>query len=160
MVNWPPWVFYGIHAITPFNGHFKALGHILPSLAFLANSHFTNPQAFIFDFGPGGHFVFYGPPGPLAIILEFKATPFIIGVLAHLGPLRLLRPVGGDSWSTVRGPRPKGAKGASHPGPKPQLGPSEPSLATTSLDPKVTKNLMDTILAINHVGPNFGHGPP
>ncbi|MBW0538976.1 hypothetical protein O181_078691 [Austropuccinia psidii MF-1] len=24
----------------------------------------------------------------------------------------------------------------------------------------MTKNLMDTILAINPVGPNFGHGPP
>ncbi|MBW0520117.1 hypothetical protein O181_059832 [Austropuccinia psidii MF-1] len=51
-------------------------------------------------------------------------------------------------------------KGASQVGPKPQLGPPEPFLATTSLDPKVTKNLMDTILAINPVGPNFGHGPP
>ncbi|MBW0555824.1 hypothetical protein O181_095539 [Austropuccinia psidii MF-1] len=51
-------------------------------------------------------------------------------------------------------------KGASHLGPKPQLGPPEPFLATTSLDPKVTKNLMDTILAINPIGPNFGHGPP
>ncbi|MBW0544583.1 hypothetical protein O181_084298 [Austropuccinia psidii MF-1] len=52
MANWPPWVFYGIHTITPSNGH------ILPSLAFLANSHFTNPKAFIFGFGTGGHFVF------------------------------------------------------------------------------------------------------
>ncbi|MBW0593476.1 hypothetical protein O181_133191 [Austropuccinia psidii MF-1] len=51
-------------------------------------------------------------------------------------------------------------KGASQVGPKPQLGPPQPFLATTSLDPKVTKNLMDTILAINPVGPNFGHGPP
>ncbi|MBW0570140.1 hypothetical protein O181_109855 [Austropuccinia psidii MF-1] len=24
----------------------------------------------------------------------------------------------------------------------------------------MTKNLMDTILAINPIGPNFGHGPP
>ncbi|MBW0544582.1 hypothetical protein O181_084297, partial [Austropuccinia psidii MF-1] len=56
--------------------------------------------------------------------------------------------------------RPKGAKGAIHLVPKPQLGPPEPFLATTSLDPKVTKNLMDTILAINPVGPNFDHGPP
>ncbi|MBW0590436.1 hypothetical protein O181_130151 [Austropuccinia psidii MF-1] len=54
MANWPPWVFYGIHAITPSNGHFMASGHILPSLAFLVSSHFTNPQAFTFDFGPGG----------------------------------------------------------------------------------------------------------
>ncbi|MBW0569028.1 hypothetical protein O181_108743 [Austropuccinia psidii MF-1] len=52
-------------------------------------------------------------------------------------------------------PRPQGQVG-----PKPQLGPPEPFLATTSLDPKVTKNVMDTILAINPIGPNFGHGPP
>ncbi|MBW0497342.1 hypothetical protein O181_037057 [Austropuccinia psidii MF-1] len=51
-------------------------------------------------------------------------------------------------------------KGASQVGPKPQLGPPEPFFATSSLDPKVTRNLMDTILAINPVGPNFGHGPP
>ncbi|MBW0469812.1 hypothetical protein O181_009527 [Austropuccinia psidii MF-1] len=51
-------------------------------------------------------------------------------------------------------------KGASQVGPKPQLDPPEPFLATTPLDPKMTKNLMDTILAINPVGPNFGHGPP
>ncbi|MBW0561291.1 hypothetical protein O181_101006 [Austropuccinia psidii MF-1] len=50
-------------------------------------------------------------------------------------------------------------KGANHLGPKPQLGPPEPFLATTSLDPEVTKDLMDIILAINPVGPNFGHGP-
>ncbi|MBW0551181.1 hypothetical protein O181_090896 [Austropuccinia psidii MF-1] len=51
-------------------------------------------------------------------------------------------------------------KGASQVGPKPQLGPPEPFLAITSLDPKMTKNLMDTFLAINPIGPNFGHGPP
>ncbi|MBW0564476.1 hypothetical protein O181_104191 [Austropuccinia psidii MF-1] len=54
MANWPPWVFYGLHAIPPSNGHFMASGHILPSLAILASSHFTNPQPFMFDFGPGG----------------------------------------------------------------------------------------------------------
>ncbi|MBW0502741.1 hypothetical protein O181_042456 [Austropuccinia psidii MF-1] len=51
-------------------------------------------------------------------------------------------------------------KGASHLGPKPQLGPPAPFLATIPLDPKMTKNLMETILAINPIGPNFGHGPP
>ncbi|MBW0566604.1 hypothetical protein O181_106319, partial [Austropuccinia psidii MF-1] len=74
--------------------------------------------------------------------------------LGHLGP----RSVGqlGPFWPNPM--RPKGAKGASHLGPKPQLGPPEPFLAITSLDPKMTKNLMDTFLAINPVGPNFGHG--
>ncbi|MBW0592643.1 hypothetical protein O181_132358 [Austropuccinia psidii MF-1] len=82
----------------------------------------------------------------------------------HLGPLRPVghvpRSVGylGPFWPNPM--RPKGAKGASHLGPKPQLGPPEPFLATTSLDPKMTKTLMDTLLAINPVGPNFGHGPP
>ncbi|MBW0543590.1 hypothetical protein O181_083305 [Austropuccinia psidii MF-1] len=37
---------------------FMASGDILPSLASLANFHLTNPQAIIFDFGPGGPFVF------------------------------------------------------------------------------------------------------
>ncbi|MBW0571744.1 hypothetical protein O181_111459 [Austropuccinia psidii MF-1] len=59
--------------------------------------------------------------------------------------------------------RPKGAR---HLGPKarwvpkPQLGPPEPFLDITSLDPKMTKDLMDTCLAINPIGPNFGHGTP
>ncbi|MBW0577142.1 hypothetical protein O181_116857 [Austropuccinia psidii MF-1] len=61
--NWPSHIFYGqlaplgvygIHAITPSNGHFIPSGHILPPLALLANSYFTNPQAFIFHFGPVG----------------------------------------------------------------------------------------------------------
>ncbi|MBW0585023.1 hypothetical protein O181_124738 [Austropuccinia psidii MF-1] len=56
--------------------------------------------------------------------------------------------------------RPKGAKGGIHLGPKPQLGPPGSFLASIPLDPKMTKNLMDTILAINPIGPNFGHGPP
>ncbi|MBW0583113.1 hypothetical protein O181_122828 [Austropuccinia psidii MF-1] len=68
--------------------------------------------------------------------------------VGHLGPF----------WPNPM--RSKGAKGARQLGPKPQLGPPEQFLATTSLDPKMTKNLMDTILAINPVGPNFGHGPP
>ncbi|MBW0586313.1 hypothetical protein O181_126028 [Austropuccinia psidii MF-1] len=33
-------------------------------------------------------------------------------------------------------------------------------LVIIPLDSKVAKNPMDTILAINPVGPNFGHGPP
>ncbi|MBW0545510.1 hypothetical protein O181_085225, partial [Austropuccinia psidii MF-1] len=45
---------------------FMASGHILPSLTFLANFHFTNPQAFIFDFGPGGP-----PTAPMARGLWF-----------------------------------------------------------------------------------------
>ncbi|MBW0580715.1 hypothetical protein O181_120430 [Austropuccinia psidii MF-1] len=77
--------------------------------------------------------------------------------LGHLGPLRLLRPMGHEPRSVGHlgpfWPNPMRPKGASH------LGPPEPILATTSLDPKVTKNLMDIILAINPVGPNFGHGP-
>ncbi|MBW0571941.1 hypothetical protein O181_111656 [Austropuccinia psidii MF-1] len=65
---------------------------------------------------------------------------------------RKLRSVGhlGPFW-----PNPMRAKGASQLGPKPQLGPPETFLATTPLDPKMTKNLMDTILAINPVGPDL-----
>ncbi|MBW0580092.1 hypothetical protein O181_119807 [Austropuccinia psidii MF-1] len=47
----PLWVSNGSYATAHPNGH------ILPSLALLANSHLTNPQAFIIDFGPGGSFL-------------------------------------------------------------------------------------------------------
>ncbi|MBW0591783.1 hypothetical protein O181_131498 [Austropuccinia psidii MF-1] len=49
--------------------------------------------------------------------------------------------------------RPKGAKGGSQVGPKPQLDPPEPKLVTNPLDPKLAKDLLDTNLAINPVGP-------
>ncbi|MBW0592971.1 hypothetical protein O181_132686 [Austropuccinia psidii MF-1] len=143
MANWPPWVLYGIHAITPSNGH------NLPSLAFLANSHFTNPQAFIFDFGPGGSFCLLRASRPPSHHPWIQGHPFHSWCFGHLGPLRLLRPVGHGPRSAVRTV-----------GPKPQLGPPEPFLATTSLDPKMSKNLMDTILAINPIGLNFRYGPP
>ncbi|MBW0582078.1 hypothetical protein O181_121793 [Austropuccinia psidii MF-1] len=39
------------------------------------------------------------------------------------------------------------------------MGPPEPHFVTNSLDPKLAKNPMDKILAINPVGPFFGHGP-
>ncbi|MBW0546850.1 hypothetical protein O181_086565 [Austropuccinia psidii MF-1] len=61
---------------SPFQWPFTASGHILPSLAFLANFHLTNPQAFTLDFGPGGS------PGPLSITLDFGPPPFIRGVEA------------------------------------------------------------------------------
>ncbi|MBW0478924.1 hypothetical protein O181_018639 [Austropuccinia psidii MF-1] len=50
-------------------------------------------------------------------------------------------------------------KGGSQVGPKPQLDPPEPKLATNPLDPKLAKDLLDTNLAINPIGPIFGHGP-
>ncbi|MBW0511935.1 hypothetical protein O181_051650, partial [Austropuccinia psidii MF-1] len=55
---------------------------------------------------------------------------------------------------------PKGAEGGSQVGPKPQLDPPEPKLVTNPLDPKLAKDFLDTNLAINPVGPIFGHGPP
>ncbi|MBW0585481.1 hypothetical protein O181_125196 [Austropuccinia psidii MF-1] len=89
--------------------------------------------------------------------------------LGHLGPLWLLRPVGrglrsvgqlGPFW-----PNPMRPKGASiwpqgQVGPKPQLGPPEPILATKPLDPNLAKNPLDTKMAIEPVGPICGHGPP
>ncbi|MBW0514249.1 hypothetical protein O181_053964, partial [Austropuccinia psidii MF-1] len=74
-------------------------------------------------------------------------------------------------WAVIHGPRSIGhsgpfwpnsmrPKGASQVGPKQQLGPPQLISATISLDTKVTKNLMDTILGINPIGPIFGHGPP
>ncbi|MBW0557950.1 hypothetical protein O181_097665 [Austropuccinia psidii MF-1] len=44
--------------------------------------------------------------------------------------------------------------------PKPQLNPPERKLVTNPLDPKLAKDLLDTNLAINPVGPIFDHGPP
>ncbi|MBW0540265.1 hypothetical protein O181_079980 [Austropuccinia psidii MF-1] len=46
--NWPHHIFYG--QLVP-SGALWPFGHILPSLASLANFHITNPQALIFDFG-------------------------------------------------------------------------------------------------------------
>ncbi|MBW0537000.1 hypothetical protein O181_076715, partial [Austropuccinia psidii MF-1] len=69
-----------------------------------------------------------------------------------------------DSRSTVR--RPKGAKGGSHLAPKARWVPNHnwthriQKLVTNPLDPKLAKDLLDTNLAINLVGPIFGHGPP
>ncbi|MBW0576447.1 hypothetical protein O181_116162 [Austropuccinia psidii MF-1] len=71
--NWPHHIFYG--QLDPFGllwpfGHttfpwrFMASGHILPSLAFLANSHIPNPQASIFFLGLGVSFVLLGGSGP------------------------------------------------------------------------------------------------
>ncbi|MBW0461662.1 hypothetical protein O181_001377 [Austropuccinia psidii MF-1] len=50
-------------------------------------------------------------------------------------------------------------KGGSQVGPKPQLGPPEPGLATNPLDPNLAKNPWDIKMAIEPVGPIFGHGP-
>ncbi|MBW0582705.1 hypothetical protein O181_122420 [Austropuccinia psidii MF-1] len=137
---------------------FMASGHILPSLAFLANPHFTNPQAFSFDFGPGGSFCLLGASWPPSHHPWIQDNPFHnwgFGLNGLFVPFRPpTAPTARGLWAAVW------AKGASHLGPKPQLGPPEPILATISLDPKMTKNLMDTIFAINPVGPNFGHVPP
>ncbi|MBW0565313.1 hypothetical protein O181_105028 [Austropuccinia psidii MF-1] len=84
--------------------------------------------------------------------------------MASLGPLQLLWSIGqlGPFWPNPM--RQKGAKGGKPPspqsqvGPKPQLGPPKPFFVTNSLDPKLAKNPMDTILAINPIGPLFGHG--
>ncbi|MBW0589850.1 hypothetical protein O181_129565 [Austropuccinia psidii MF-1] len=148
-----------------------ASGHILSSLAFLANSHFSNPWAcgvilssrglqapshhpwiqghpfHYWGFGLNGLFGPFRPPTASTVRMVRKLRSISHGPqsVGHLGPF----------W-----PNPMRPKGASQVGPKPQLGPPEPFFTTTSLDPKVTKNLMDTIVAINPVGPNFGHGPP
>ncbi|MBW0565109.1 hypothetical protein O181_104824 [Austropuccinia psidii MF-1] len=112
-----------------------ASGHILPSLASLANRHITNPQAFIFDFGPGGS-------GPPSHHLWFWDTPFHWGGLGLNGLIGPFRP---PTASAAHGP-PQGRVG-----PKPQLGPPEPILAT---------NPLDTKMAIEPIGPIFGHGLP
>ncbi|MBW0569108.1 hypothetical protein O181_108823 [Austropuccinia psidii MF-1] len=125
MANWPPWVFYGSYAISHSNCH------ILPSLASLANFHLTNPQAFIFDFGPGG------------VLLSSRSLQ------APYGSYSPWAAKGGNNLA----PKARWV-------PKPQLNPPEPKLVTNPLDPKLAKDLVDTNLAINPLGPIFGHGPP
>ncbi|MBW0552282.1 hypothetical protein O181_091997 [Austropuccinia psidii MF-1] len=60
---------------NPFQWPFMASRHILPSLAFLANFHLTNPQAFTLDFGPGGFFCLSGVSRPPSHHHWFWATP-------------------------------------------------------------------------------------
>ncbi|MBW0562423.1 hypothetical protein O181_102138 [Austropuccinia psidii MF-1] len=57
-------------------------------------------------------------------------------------------------------PNPMRPKGGSQVGPKPHSDPPEPKLVINPLDPKLAKDFLDTNLAINPVGPIFGHGPP
>ncbi|MBW0549970.1 hypothetical protein O181_089685 [Austropuccinia psidii MF-1] len=75
--NWPHHILYGqlapSGALWPFGHNTFSPGHILPSLASLASFHLTNPQAFIFVFGPMGFFQYsrglrtlYPPSGLLA----------------------------------------------------------------------------------------------
>ncbi|MBW0578748.1 hypothetical protein O181_118463 [Austropuccinia psidii MF-1] len=80
MANWPPLVFYGPLAIAP------SPGHILPSLAFLANFHIPNPQASIFVFGTGG--VLLSPKG----LWPPWKSPSSLGHPLSLGGLGLFRP--------------------------------------------------------------------
>ncbi|MBW0512404.1 hypothetical protein O181_052119 [Austropuccinia psidii MF-1] len=85
--------------------------------------------------------------------------------LGRLGPLWLLWPLGHNHgpWSVGQlgpfWPNPMRPKGGSQVGPKPHLGPPEPILATNSLGPNLAKNPLDTKMAIEPVGPIFGHGP-
>ncbi|MBW0502282.1 hypothetical protein O181_041997 [Austropuccinia psidii MF-1] len=69
---WPIGPLWCSMAIWPF----LASGHILPSLASLANFHITNRQAFIFDFGPGESFCLLGASRPPSHHLWFWDTPF------------------------------------------------------------------------------------
>ncbi|MBW0551756.1 hypothetical protein O181_091471 [Austropuccinia psidii MF-1] len=108
--NWAHHIFYGqlvpSGALWPF-GHdtsswlFLASGHILPSLASLANFPITNPQAFIFDFGPGGSFSLPGGSGPPSHNLWLWDTPFHEGGLGLNGLFGRFRP---PTASTACGP--------------------------------------------------------
>ncbi|MBW0507368.1 hypothetical protein O181_047083 [Austropuccinia psidii MF-1] len=99
---------------------FMASGHILPSLAFLANSHFTNPQVFIFDFGPGGLVCLLGASKLPSHHPWIQRHPFHYWGFGLNGLFRPFRPPMAPTalglWAAVR--RPKGAKGVSHLGPK------------------------------------------
>ncbi|MBW0587960.1 hypothetical protein O181_127675 [Austropuccinia psidii MF-1] len=176
MANWPPWVFYGSYTTAHLwpQPSFVASDHILPSFAFLANFHLTNPQAFTLDFGPGGFFCLPGVPRGPSHHPWLWATPFHWGGLGLNGLFGPFRPptapmacgprsVGqlGPFW-----PNPMRPKGGNHLAPKARWVPNHnwthlsqnwSSIPWTQNWPK---DLLDTTLAINPVGPIFGHGPP
>ncbi|MBW0543611.1 hypothetical protein O181_083326, partial [Austropuccinia psidii MF-1] len=90
--------------------------------------------------------------------------------LGHLDPLQPLqsvlslgcRPIGpllAYSNEAKRGQRGQPSSPQGQVGPKPQLDPPEPKFSTNPLDPKLAKELLDTNLTINPIGPIFGHGP-
>ncbi|MBW0590172.1 hypothetical protein O181_129887, partial [Austropuccinia psidii MF-1] len=73
VANWSLHIFYG--QLAPLGVPWRPRHNTfqLPSyglrpypaiIGLLANSHFTNPQAFIFDFGPGGSFCLLGASKP------------------------------------------------------------------------------------------------
>ncbi|MBW0519981.1 hypothetical protein O181_059696 [Austropuccinia psidii MF-1] len=80
--NWPTLMLYSPLAIAPPPGlswpqsSFMASGHILPSLAFLANFHIPNPQASIFVLGLGVSLCLLGGSGPPSNHHYPWATPF------------------------------------------------------------------------------------
>ncbi|MBW0590605.1 hypothetical protein O181_130320 [Austropuccinia psidii MF-1] len=134
--NWPRhillWPIAPLLALYGPIGHswkpssFMVSGHILPSLASLANILITNPQAFIFESGPGGSFCHLGASRPPSHHFWFWAIPFhqwSLGLNGLFGPFRPptasaargLRSVGqlGPFW-----PNPMRTKGGNHLAPK------------------------------------------
>ncbi|MBW0513353.1 hypothetical protein O181_053068 [Austropuccinia psidii MF-1] len=80
---WPLLVLYGILAISLFPGlflpqsSFMASGHILPSLASLANSSISpTPRSLSLFLGLGVSFCVLGGSGPSSQNQPFWATPF------------------------------------------------------------------------------------
>ncbi|MBW0533056.1 hypothetical protein O181_072771 [Austropuccinia psidii MF-1] len=152
--NWPHHIFMSNLAPSGALWHFghitiswpfMASGHILPSLASLADFHIPNPQASTLFFGPGGVL------GPLALIIGSGPTLFIRGSLAflgHLGPLRPLWSVGhlGPFW-----PNPMRPKGAARWVPNHNWDHLSQSWPQIPSNPK---------MAIRPLGPIFGQEPP
>ncbi|MBW0465694.1 hypothetical protein O181_005409 [Austropuccinia psidii MF-1] len=139
--NWPHHIFIAnlapSGALCPF-GHntipwpIMASGHILPSLASLANSHILNPQASIFVLGLGGLSAPYGIYGPWANY----ARPF---------------------W-----PNPMSPKGGSTSAPKARWVPNHNWAHLSQFRPQIQnghKDPQDPILANNHCGPLFSPWP-
>ncbi|MBW0479425.1 hypothetical protein O181_019140 [Austropuccinia psidii MF-1] len=97
MANGPPWVFYGIHAIKPSNGHFMAstMFHGLrpyPAvIGLLGQFPLHQPQAFTFHFGPGGSFCLLGASRPPSHHPWIQGHPFHywdFGLNGLFGPFR------------------------------------------------------------------------
>ncbi|MBW0522761.1 hypothetical protein O181_062476 [Austropuccinia psidii MF-1] len=98
--NWSRHIFYGQLAplgvpLHPHHNNFQwpfyGLRPYPAAIGLLANSYFTNPQAFIFYFGPGGSFCLLGasrPPSPHPWIQGHPFHYWGFGLNGLFGPFR------------------------------------------------------------------------
>ncbi|MBW0543457.1 hypothetical protein O181_083172 [Austropuccinia psidii MF-1] len=101
-------------SLWPFGHNTFSPGHILPSLASLANFHLTNPQAFIFVLVPGGPFSLPGVYGSSSHHQNSLPNPLYWEGFGINGFFGAFRP---PMASTAHGPRSEGPLGLFWPNP-------------------------------------------